>query len=54
MTEQRPAPCAKADTDRDNSRHRREKAEGNPDQSQGGVHLVVPFSAFTRFGWAAM
>ena len=33
---------------------RREQAEGDPDQSQGSVHLVVPFRAFTRFGWAAM
>ncbi len=54
MPEQLLPPGRQANADRDNSRHRREQAERNPDKPQGRVHLVVPFSAFTRFGWAAM
>ncbi len=54
MAEQRLPPGRQPDADRDDSGHRREQAERDPDQPQGRVHLVVPFSAFTRFGCAAM
>ena len=43
-----------ADGEGDHPGHGREEAEGYADQSESGVHLVVPLRAFTRFGWAAM
>ena len=54
MAEQRRPPGHQAGADRDDARRRREQAERDPGQPQGSVHLLVPFSALTRSGWAAM
>ena len=54
MAEQPGSPCRQSGADGDDAGDCRDQTEGNPGQAEGRIHLLVPFSAFTRSGWAAM